>query len=597
MLPTGFQSLLGTSTYSGDLADFEIITADDLSVSRSTKLYDLTVSHKFTYPVGANNGYVLTSNNLGVASWQPIGSTDLLGDVTGPIINNVVGHVGGKTATEIATTVDDVIGATANPTPNTLVKRDIDGAISVSNLHATSDIFADNRAVSNKVETGEVDATGLIATPYLIKCGDPVQNAPIWQDIPGSCNATFFWGSQIKTTQSTTVVSSTNYFNYPLLTENGTVGDWAGKLLVCDNNVDFRSVWKDSKDINIYANGLRSSSWNYLLPSAAPTNGQILGFDGTNLAWTTYNPSLTLSGDVTGPLSSNVVQSVGGKAYYQIASSVDDTLAATSNNTNGTIVKRDASGGFNTASINLQASTNQLKLRETIIRSTDSTERTFTLPAVASDTFTMNAASQALTNKTIIQPFISQIRNAGTLTLPTLTDTLVGRNTTDTLTNKTLTAPIISTIVNTGTLTLPTITDTLVGRVTVDTLTNKTLTAPKISTIVNTGTLTLPTLTDTLVGRDTVDTLTNKTLTTPNISQIRNTNLLTLPNTTDTLVGRNTTDTLTNKTLTSPVISTIVNTGTLTLPTSTDTLVGRNTTDSLTNKTLISCTIFNPTLY
>ena len=46
---------------------------------------------------------------------------------------------------------------------------------------------------------------------------------------------------------------------------------------------------------------------------------------------------------------------------------------------------------------------------------------------------------------------------------------------TQTLTNKTLTSPIISTILNTGTLTLPTSTDTLVGRATTDTLTNKTI--------------------------------------------------------------------------------------------------------------------------
>lgn len=52
---------------------------------------------------------------------------------------------------------------------------------------------------------------------------------------------------------------------------------------------------------------------------------------------------------------------------------------------------------------------------------------------------------------------------------------------TQTLTNKTLTAPVIATIVNTGTLTLPTSTDTLVGRATTDTLTNKTLTSPTIS--------------------------------------------------------------------------------------------------------------------
>jgi hypothetical protein len=48
-----------------------------------------------------------------------------------------------------------------------------------------------------------------------------------------------------------------------------------------------------------------------------------------------------------------------------------------------------------------------------------------------------------------------------------------------TLTNKTLTTPVISSISNTGTLTLPTSTDTLVGRATTDTLTNKTFTAPK----------------------------------------------------------------------------------------------------------------------
>ena len=44
-----------------------------------------------------------------------------------------------------------------------------------------------------------------------------------------------------------------------------------------------------------------------------------------------------------------------------------------------------------------------------------------------------------------------------------------------TLTNKTLTTPVISTISNTGTLTLPTATDTLVGRATSDTLTNKSI--------------------------------------------------------------------------------------------------------------------------
>jgi len=66
-----------------------------------------------------------------------------------------------------------------------------------------------------------------------------------------------------------------------------------------------------------------------------------------------------------------------------------------------------------------------------------------------------------------------------TLTIDSTVVTLTG---TQTLTNKTLTSPIISSISNSGTITLPTSSDTLVGRATTDTLTNKTLTSPSIAT-------------------------------------------------------------------------------------------------------------------
>lgn len=48
--------------------------------------------------------------------------------------------------------------------------------------------------------------------------------------------------------------------------------------------------------------------------------------------------------------------------------------------------------------------------------------------------------TQTLTNKNLITPVISSISNTGTITLPTSSTTLVGRDTTDTLINKTISA-------------------------------------------------------------------------------------------------------------------------------------------------------------
>ena len=61
-----------------------------------------------------------------------------------------------------------------------------------------------------------------------------------------------------------------------------------------------------------------------------------------------------------------------------------------------------------------------------------------TAATVGADTVTTNTAAQTLTNKTLTAPVIATIVNTGTLTLPTSTDTLVGRATTDTLTNKSI---------------------------------------------------------------------------------------------------------------------------------------------------------------
>lgn len=76
----------------------------------------------------------------------------------------------------------------------------------------------------------------------------------------------------------------------------------------------------------------------------------------------------------------------------------------------------------------------------TISAGAQTASNTFTFPVTGSDTIATIASTQTLTNKTLTTPTIASILNTGTLTLPTSTDTLVGRATTDTLTNKTINA-------------------------------------------------------------------------------------------------------------------------------------------------------------
>jgi len=194
--------------------------------------------------------------------------------------------------------------------------------------------------------------------------------------------------------------------------------------------------------------------------------------------------------------------------------------------------------------------------------------------------------SQTLTNKTLTTPVIATISNTGTLTLPTSTDTLVGRATTDTLTNKTIDADnntlsnievdnLKSGVLDTDLTSVAATDTTLASAKAIKTYVDAQVTAQDLDFQADTGgalSIDLDSETLTFTGGTGIDT-----------SGSGNAVTFAIDSTVATLTGS---QTLTNKTLTSPVISTISNTGTVTLPTATTTLVGRDTTDTLTNKSI-----------
>ena len=252
-----------------DTVDQADTNTSDISTLQSTKEQSLGNP--------SVDGQVLSSTTSGVRSWIDLGagiSTDvtLQGDVTGQSSNTKVESVGGKSANNIASTVDKTA------THDT----------QIADLQATKEDSLGNPSTDGQVlaSTSTGDRTWVVM--------QTVSKLPLGGDLSGT-------------------------------TDNASV-DTVGSNTAAEINDAVSLTATNAADIDALESGKEPDLG---LPSS---DGQVLSSTTAGVrSWVTTGgttpENYPMAGDVSGNTSNNVVDTVGGKSAADIATSVDQTEA------------------------------------------------------------------------------------------------------------------------------------------------------------------------------------------------------------------------------------------------------------------------------